>query len=127
MSRTHRPAKSRLRGRNSSRQAFVVVMTGAVLAFGAVAVAEFMMVKQDALGLGAAIAKAGGGEIYTGSILYRPDMGNVCRQVLFDNRTGQFTDNGYVDCERAAYHGLDGPKRWSADRVLVISTGFRGD
>ena len=42
-------------------------------------------------------------EIYTGSILYMPDMGNVCRQLLFDNHNGQFTDNGYVDCERAAY------------------------
>ena len=54
------------------------------------------------------------------------DKGKICRQILFDNHTGQFTDNGYVDCERAVYHGAsDPPKRWSAARVRVIGTGFR--
>jgi hypothetical protein len=57
-----------------------------------------------------------------------PDTSNVCHQWLFDNHSGQFTDNGNVDCLRAAYRGaLDGPKQWSAARVRVISTGFRGE
>jgi hypothetical protein len=65
-------------------------------------------------------------DIYTGSILYMPDSGNACRQLLFDNQNGQFTDNGYVDCDRAAYRGTDTtPKHWSAARVRVISSGFR--
>jgi hypothetical protein len=67
-----------------------------------------------------------GDDVYTGSILYLPREGNVCRQFLFDNRTGRMQDNGPVDCERALYAG-DGvaSKRWSAARVLVISESFR--
>jgi len=46
--------------------------------------------------------------------------------MLFDNHTGRFTDDGYVDCERAAYRGAsDSPKRWSVARVRVISTALR--
>ena len=30
-------------------------------------------------------------EIYTGSILFVPDDGRVCRRFLFDNRTGRFS------------------------------------
>jgi hypothetical protein len=36
-------------------------------------------------------------EIYTGSILFVPDDGRVCRRFLFDNRTGRFSDSGLVD------------------------------
>ena len=39
-------------------------------------------------------------EIYTGSILFVPDDGRVCRRFLFDNRTGRFSDSGLVDCEK---------------------------
>ncbi len=64
-------------------------------------------------------------EVYTGSILYMPDDGRICRQLLFDNHNGRFSDNGYVDCEAAAYRGaLDVPKQWSVARLHVISTGF---
>jgi hypothetical protein len=57
-----------------------------------------------------------------------PDTSNVCHQWLFDNHNGQFSDNGYVDCQRAFYQGsTDSPKQWSAVRVRVISTGFRGE
>jgi hypothetical protein len=53
-----------------------------------------------------------------------PHEGRICRQVLFDNRTGRFSDNGNVDCERAAYRSAS-PKQWSFARVRAISTGFR--
>ena len=39
-----------------------------------------------------------GDEIYTGSILFVPNDGRICRQILFDNRTGLLSDNGLVDC-----------------------------
>jgi hypothetical protein len=40
-------------------------------------------------------------EIYTGSILFPSDDETMCHQLLFDNRTGQFKDNGTVDCQKA--------------------------
>lgn len=64
-------------------------------------------------------------EIYTGSILYMPSEGNICRQLLFDNRTGRIQDNGLVDCEQAYYRGSDASKQWSTARALVISESFR--
>jgi len=65
-------------------------------------------------------------EVYTGSILYVPDEGKVCRQLLFDNRTGRVQDNGLVDCEHAYYRGTgDMTKQWSTARALVISESFR--
>jgi len=42
-------------------------------------------------------------EIYTGSILFVPDDGKVCRRFLFDNRSGRLSDSGLVDCESAYY------------------------
>ena len=61
-------------------------------------------------------------EIYTGSILFTPYEGNICRQLLFDNRTGRFTDNGNVDCERAEWGG---PEHYPTARISTISKGFR--
>jgi hypothetical protein len=42
-------------------------------------------------------------QIYTGSILFVPDDGRVCRRFLFDNRTGRLSYSGLVDCESAYY------------------------
>jgi hypothetical protein len=66
-------------------------------------------------------------EIYTGSILYLPNEGTICRQLLFDNRTGRFRDNGLVDCERAYYRGTgDSAMVWPNARAVVIGQSFRG-
>ena len=121
MDRFSRPAKTRSRGRSGSRQAFIALAFGACLGLGALAIDYCVTAQRQAA---VALLPSDDDEIYTGSILYMPDMGNVCRQLLFDNQNGQFTDNGYVDCARAAYR-IDGPKRWSAARVRVISDGFR--
>ncbi len=77
-------------------------------------------------GIGAKVASAGSGaEAYTGSILYLPYEGSNCRQVMFDNRSGRFTDKGYVDCATASEQsGISSPKQWSAARAKVISMGF---
>lgn len=117
-SKTHAPARDR------AHQAVIVLGIGATLALGLLATDEYVTVRQRTAA--AAAAAQSDDEIYTGSILYMPDEGNICHQVLFDNQTGLLTDNGNVDCERAAYQStLDTPKRWSAARVRVISTGFR--
>ena len=60
----------------------------------------------------------GDDSIYTGSILYMPQEGRTCRQLLFDNQSGRFSDNGYVDCVNAAYRSPGEPKFWSAARAL---------
>ena len=100
-----------------------MLVLGTTLAIGLVAADAYMKARQPTT---AAIAAAqSDDETYTGSILYMPDTGRVCRQVLFDNQSGLFTDNGYVDCERAAYRSPNEPKLWSVARVQVISTGFR--
>jgi hypothetical protein len=123
MTRFPRPAKSR--ARNSVHEILAVTAIGATLALGVVATDQYVA-KRHAVA--ARVAAAGDDEIYTGSILYMPDSSNLCHQWLFDNHNGQFSDNGYVNCERAFYQGSpDSPKQWSAARVRVISSGFRGE
>jgi hypothetical protein len=98
---------------------------GLCLGAGAFGIGRYVNVTRQAAAVAAVLAAADD-DIYTGSILYMPDSGNACRQLLFDNQNGQFTDNGYVDCDRAAYRGANAtPKQWSAARVRVISSGFR--
>jgi hypothetical protein len=122
MNRLPRPAKGKRRPRERVRHVTVVLAIAAVLAAGAFGSQAYFATKPQAAAAGRA---SGAEEIYTGSILYMPNEGRLCRQILFDNHTGRFTDNGYVDCENAAYHGGNDPKRWSAARVQVISSGFR--
>lgn len=62
-------------------------------------------------------------EIYTGSILYMRRYGSTCRQLLFENHTRPLSDNGNVDCERAAYRGGK-HKSSSFSRPEAISTGL---
>lgn len=114
-----RRAKKPPRARQSRRQIFAVLAIAATLALGAIATDGFVMALQRQT----VAAAPSDDDIYTGSILL--PAGEVCRQLLFDNQSGRVTDNGNVDCERAAYNGLDGPKQWSAARIRVIATGFR--
>jgi hypothetical protein len=65
-------------------------------------------------------------EIYTGSILFVPNDGEICRQLLFDNRTGLIKDNGPVNCEHAYYRSANDIKWSAAGRAQVISESFRG-
>jgi hypothetical protein len=121
MSPFARRPKPRLRER--FRETTVVAAVGACLALGLLATGGYVTARHRP----AAVASASSDdEIYTGSILYMPYEGRICRQFLFDNHTGRLSDNGSVDCERAAYQGADtGPKHWSFARMRVISTGFR--
>ncbi len=124
MARFRRSSKARLRARTSSRsrQPIVVVAIAVTLAVGAFAADKYAAAQRQAA---PDAAEPSDQEIYTGSILYMPNDGRICRQLLFNNHDGRFTDNGYVDCEGAAYRGsLDVPKQWSAARLHVISTGF---
>jgi hypothetical protein len=108
----------------SIRQSFGVVAVGVLFGTGLFAIADYFTVQHW---VRPATAARNAGEIYTGSVLYMPQEGRNCRQMLFDNQTGRFTDNGAVDCENAAYRGVDGnlSKQWSSDRARVIADGFR--
>ena len=124
--RYRRPEKRRPGAWNNVRQVLLVLLAlGTTLGLGAFATDEYVAVSKRHAAAAAAEAMANGDEIYTGSILYMPNTSDVCHQWLFDNRNGDLTDNGLVDCVRAAYRGLEPPKRWSAARAQVISSGFR--
>jgi len=109
----------------SIRQTLGVVAVGAVLGTGLFAIADYFTVQHWVRP--ATTAARNAAEIYTGSVLYMPQEGRNCHQMLFDNNTGRFTDNGAVDCENAAYRGIDGSlsKQWSSSRTRVIADGFR--
>jgi hypothetical protein len=126
-SRYTRPSPRRRKGaRPGSRQVGAIVAIGLCLGAGAFGIGRYVIATRQAAAVAAALAADDDDDIYTGSILYMPDSGNACRQLLFDNQNGQFTDNGYVDCDLAAYRGPNAtPKQWSAARVRVISSGFR--
>ena len=65
-------------------------------------------------------------EIYTGSILFVPDDGNICRRIAFDNRTGQLSDGERVDCESAYYRSPSAPPvQMPVARTQAISETFR--
>jgi len=122
MDRFQRPSTKRPRAGGGLRQAWVAIAFGITLVLGALASDEYAALKRQA---DAAANAPSDDEIYTGSILYMPNEGNICRQLLFDNHNGHFADNGYVDCERAFYQGgPNSPKQWSAARLRVISYGF---
>jgi hypothetical protein len=126
MYRRARRRKVRSSRFDSVRQTLGVIAIGALLGTSLFATGEYITARQRASAVAAAAATASAEEIYTGSILYMPDEGRTCHQLLFDNHTGRFTDDGHVDCENAAYRGAGGlPKQWSAARVRVISAGFR--
>jgi hypothetical protein len=126
--RHKRPQKSRSRARSSAWQVLLVLFAlGATLGLGVLATDQYVASKRRAAAEAAAAFVANSDEIYTGSILYMPNanMTDTCHQWLFDNRDGSLTDNGSVDCMRAAYRGLEPPKRLSVARAQVISSGFR--
>ena len=132
--RSRRPSRSR----DGVRQTVVVVSLAATLVASLYGVGDYVLPKQQGPATIKAVIKtansagdakpgaASDDEIYTGSILYLPYEGRDCRQLLFDNRTGRISENGYIDCVKATdQSGINSPKQWSAARAKVISTGFR--
>jgi hypothetical protein len=128
MDRSKRRSNARARGRERSRQMVFLAAIGSVLALGLFVAGELKVGQfLPRLSLSQPAPAPSENEIYTGSILYLPNEGTTYRQLLFDNRTGRFRDNGLVDCERAYYHGTnESATLWPNARAVVISQGFRG-
>jgi hypothetical protein len=115
--------RPKAQSREGIRQSIIVAAVGACLGLGLLAAGGYVAVTRHPAAVDTA---SNDDEIYTGSILYMPYEGRICHQFLFDNHTGRLSDNGSVDCDRAAYQGTDAtPKHWSFARMRVISTGFR--
>jgi hypothetical protein len=127
MDRSKRRSNARARGRERSRQMVFLAAIGSVLAVGLFVAGELKVGQfLPRLSLSKPVPTPTEDEIYTGSILYLPNDGTTCRQLLFDNRTGLFRDNGLVDCEQAYYRGTgESANLWPNARAVVISQGFR--
>jgi hypothetical protein len=100
----------------------------AVAAVIAVLAAGFFAATETKIEISSAkpAARPSDDEIHTGSILFVPDDGKVCRRVLFDNRTGRLSDSGLVDCESAYYRSPGTPPaQMSIARTQAISETFR--
>ena len=121
-----RRPKQRMKRRNSRSERVRRIM--AVAAVLGLLTAGLFAARDAKIELTAAkpVAKPRDDEIYTGAILYVPDDGKVCRRVLFDNRTGQLSDGGLVDCESAYYRSPNTPPaQMSVARTQAISETFR--
>ena len=133
MNRVSSRAQKRRQSRNRPRQVAAVLAIGVSLGIAAFGTDAYVVAKRQSAAVKphTTVVAADDDEIYTGSILFMPDSGNICRQLLFNNQNGEFADNGAVDCERAAYRGVTSvsetsAKYWPVARVRVISDGFRG-
>ena len=84
--------KRRPRGSERWRQMIILALMSAVLAAGLFAKNEIEITQSKAR----PVIAPNDDEIYTGSILFVPYDGRICRQVLFDNRTGRLNDNGFI-------------------------------
>jgi hypothetical protein len=100
MDRSKRRSNARARGRERSRQMVYLAAIGSVLGVGLFAAGELKVGQflpwLPRLSLSKPAPVPTEEEIYTASILYLPNEGTTCRQLLFDNRTGRFRDNGLV-------------------------------
>jgi hypothetical protein len=120
MRRQRQRTKKRSRRSERARRIAAVVAVTVLLAAG------FFVATETKIQLSAAkpVPMPSDDEIYTGSILFVPDDGRVCRRFLFDNRTGRLVDNGLVDCE-SAYYRTPGTPSPSVARTQAISETFR--
>jgi hypothetical protein len=88
----------------------------------------------DGVGSGAGMAEGAGqasgqgddDNLTTGSVLFVPVEGNVCRRRFIDNRTWALRDAGHVVCDEAVSWNSAAPAQpWSApSRIEAIRHGF---
>ena len=122
MTRFRHPVKRHARAGNGAQQVSIVVIAiASLLGLGAVGTDQYLAA--SSVRPGARTEPRKGDDIYTGSILYVPDTGNVCHRWQFDNRNGQFNDKGAVNCGDVADQELDGPKNLSWPASGSSATG----
>lgn len=61
----------------------------------------------------------------TGSILFVPFSGNLCRRKTIDNVSGKIWDIGLIDCDAAVAQSIKNQQRqWMNQRVEEIRSGL---
>ena len=70
--------------------------------------------------------QSGDDYLATGSILFVPHQGNICRKRLIDNKTWRMHDKGYVICDEAVSWNANtvGQPYTATSRVDAIRGGF---
>jgi len=65
----------------------------------------------------------------SGSILFVPIEGNVCRRRVIDNETWRMRDDGFIECDEAVTwnSGAENQKYFVAVRVDAIRAGFKAN
>lgn len=64
-------------------------------------------------------------ELYTGTIQLGPSRSNLCRQLTFDNRTGELHDKGSANCDRLTVAANGGePERYWRNNIERVREGF---
>jgi hypothetical protein len=88
-------------------------------------IAEGAMAAKQLSGSGAG-DQTGDDYLSTGSILFVPREGNVCRQRVINNRTWLMRDKGYVICDEAVSWNANtqGQPSSPVSRVDAIRSGF---
>ena len=83
------------------------------------------MASKQASGSGAG-DQNGDDYLATGSILFVPHQGNICRKRLIDNKTWLMHDKGYVICDEAVSWNANtvGQPYTATSRVDAIRGGF---
>ena len=66
-----------------------------------------------------------GRELRTGSILFMPLVGDVCRQSVFDNDTGLIWPIDSVSCEKIKRNTVKSATENSGSHVMTTSEKFR--
>ena len=65
---------------------------------------------------------------YVGSVMTDPPRGDMCLKRMFDNRTGNMVDYGYVKCEDPPPQLSDNqPHDLNASRLREVGKTFRGN
>lgn len=116
-----------LRERDRRRAVAVgVVLTGA-LAAGILSGAYLARSMATARAVSHSTFLAQAEELRTGTVLFVPLEGNVCRQRVIDNATWRMADAGSVACDEAVSWNASAPgqKYFVAVRVDAIRSGFR--
>jgi hypothetical protein len=119
---THRRSRSRRRLAGQGREAVMACCTVVLLCgtIGAVAFYSRSWPTDPARDKREA-------ELSTGSVLFIPPKGDMCRERTIDNSTWRIRDAGQIDCELALARNaaLEAKGRWSGSRTDIIRDSFR--
>lgn len=123
-SRNSRSAKRRALAQDLSRAAivtFALVGAGAVTAIAGVG----WQISSPEKAAVRSASTAGNNNLTTGSIVFVPTSGDICRQSEIDNATWQIRKVGEVPCQQAlsAAAHKDGPG--AGTRIAIIRDSFR--